>query len=122
MDLRFERCPDFEAEITILTAEQGGRKSPLFNGIRWDFGYAEDPPGSEIYMIHPLFMDDHGDPYPFSQQIEGTLKAHMFIVVREMAPYHKARLAVGTEFQCREASKTLANGRVTRLIGLAQEL
>lgn len=122
MDLRFERCPDFEAEITILTAQQGGRKSPLFNGIRWDFGYLEDPPDSEIYMIHPLFIDDHGDPYPFSQQIEGTLKAHMFIMVREIVPYHKARLAVGTEFQCREASKALANGRVTRLIGLAQEL
>jgi len=34
----------FEAEIPILTEEQRGRKTPPYNYIRWDFGYAEDNP------------------------------------------------------------------------------
>lgn len=49
----YSREADFEAEVTILTAEQGGRKTPVFNGIRWDFRYSEDQPSDGVYMIHP---------------------------------------------------------------------
>jgi hypothetical protein len=31
-----------------------------FNGIRWDFGYPEDPPGNSVYMIWPSFLDEYG--------------------------------------------------------------
>ena len=51
---------DFEAVIRIYSHEEGGRRTPPFNGIRWDFGYADDPPGSSIYMIMPDFFDEHG--------------------------------------------------------------
>ena len=53
---RLHRIPDdFEAVIRIYTPEEGGRLSPPFNGIRWDFAYADDPPAKDLFMIHPDF-------------------------------------------------------------------
>ncbi len=114
--------PDFEAEITILTAEQGGRRTPPHNYIRWDLGYAEDnPPESKgnapaiIYMICPNFLDEDGAPIPKGSPLRGTDRARMHIVVREMVEYHRSRLSVGTKFNCHEGSRVVARGTVTKL-------
>jgi translation elongation factor EF-Tu-like GTPase len=106
---------DFEAKITILSTEQGGRNTPPHNFIRWDFGYAEDVPLDEIYMIHPVFLDKDGLPYAKDIPLEGTLAARMHIVVREMVNYHKSRLSVGTKFNCHEGSRVVATGMVTEV-------
>ncbi len=76
--------PDFEAEITILTAEQGGRTNPPHNYIRWDFGYAEDNPpepkrslSANIYMIYPNFLDESGTPVQQGIPLSGTYQGVM---------------------------------------------
>ena len=46
---------DFEASIRILTQTEGGRRTSPFNGIRWDFSYAEDDCNDQLYMIWPDF-------------------------------------------------------------------
>lgn len=121
--------PDFEAEITILTAEQGGRTNPPHNYIRWDFGYAEENPlelnrnlSAEIYMIWPNFLDHSGTPILDSIPLRGTYRAYMHILIREMIEYHRGRLDVGTKFNCHEGSKIVARGTVTRLRAISSVL
>lgn len=109
---------DFEAEIAILTADQGGRTLPPLNGIRWDFAYPEDPPSFPIYMIHPFFIDDTGRVIPAEQKLFGTLKAIMFIIAEQAVEYHRKRIFVGMPFECREGHKIVALGTVTKLIRL----
>ena len=109
-------APDFKARITILTEEEGGRRSPPHNFIRWDFGYLEDPPGSDIYMIWPLFVDENEPPLPTGVPISGTQLATMKIVAPQMQAYHRARLYVGMPFHCHEGARIVARGVVTDLL------
>jgi hypothetical protein len=51
---RLSMTDDFEAMIRIMPFSEGGLKL-VFNGIRWDFGYPEDPPGSSIYRVRVTF-------------------------------------------------------------------
>lgn len=118
----YSTAPDFEAEITILEADQGGRTTPPHNYIRWDFGYAEDNPfelsrslSADIYMIYPNFLDESGTPIPKGIPLTGTYQAHMHILIKEMVEYHRGRLAVGAKFNCYEGSRIVARGTVTRL-------
>ncbi|GFE66723.1 hypothetical protein KIN_37970 [Litoreibacter roseus] len=117
---------DFEAEITILTAEQSGRRSAPHNFIRWDFGYAEDNSlepernlAATIYMIYPNFLDEYGTPIQRGIPLCGTYKARMHIVVKEMMEDHRERLSVGVKFNCHEGSRVVARGVVTRLCAIS---
>ena len=122
MEKLFSMEPDFEAEITIPTLKQSGRKFPPQNQIRWDFGYAEDNPlepernlSATIYMIYANYLDDNDTPIPQGIALSGTYKAHMHIVAREMMEYHRIRLMVGTKFNCHEGCRIVARGEVTKL-------
>jgi hypothetical protein len=55
---------DFEAVIRIFTSEEGGRLTPTFNGIRWDFCYADDRPEECLWAIYPDFFDSSGNTIP----------------------------------------------------------
>ena len=111
----YDRDPNFEARITILTEAEGGRRTPPLQGIRWDFRYATDQAGDPIYMIHPQFLADDGTALPERFPLHGTLYARMFIVIPEMVPYHLERLAVGTKFFCVEGAHACAKGEVTKI-------
>lgn len=121
MPKRLYPSDDFEARIRIFTSAEGGRRSPVFNGIRWDFAFAEQQPADTIYMIWPDFLDDEGDsrsnvePLPLGEE----LPARMMIVVDEMREkIHRARIAPGVRFFCHEGGKRVAVGIVTRITGL----
>ena len=114
----YSREADFQAEITILTAAQGGRETPPSNGIRWDFRYPEDDLSEGIYMIHPIFLDENKTPIPKGQPLSGTIDAFMFILIEEAVDFHRKRISVGTDFYCVEGSRTVAIGKVTKLIAL----
>ena len=112
---------DFEAVIKIYTADEGGRLTPPFNGIRWDFAYAEDPVGNGIYMVHPDFVDDYGDSLPPDQPlpIGVELNARMTIGIDAMREaVHRSRIREGQRFYCQEGAKRVAEGRVTRITSL----
>lgn len=112
---------DFEAVIRIYTFEEGGRKSPPFNGIRWDFAYADDVPLKELYMIHPDFYDQNGDSLPLDQllPLNVELPARMFVCIDRMRErLHRSRIHKGIRFYCHEGAKRVAEGQVTRITGL----
>jgi len=110
---------DFEAKITILTKKEGGRKTPPFNGIRWDLMYPEDEPEDGVYMIWPEFIDAKGDAISQDIPLEGTLNARMHILNQDLAEkLHSSRIKIGSTFYCVEGRKKVATGSVTKLTGL----
>ncbi len=114
---------DFEAKVVIFTHEQGGRMAPPFNGIRWDFCYAEDDAQDGIFMIHPDFVDADGQSLPMDSPMPiGTkLVARFRICNDKMVPQHQSRINVGTEFYCHEGGRRVASGIVTRILDLHAE-
>jgi translation elongation factor EF-Tu-like GTPase len=117
-----KRIPnDFEASIRILRFDEGGRKSPPFNGIRWDFNYANEQPSTGLFMIKPDFIDEAGNSLAIDSPlpIDIFLNARMTVLVDEMrAQVHRSRITVGTKFHCCEGPQRVAEGRVTRITGL----
>jgi len=112
---------DFEAVIRIFSAVEGGRSTPLFNGIRCDFEYAEDPIHDTLYMIHPDFIDEKGNSRrnSFPLPIGENLPARMMIVSDELREQvHRKRIVPGVRFYCREGPRRIAEGVVTRITGL----
>jgi translation elongation factor EF-Tu-like GTPase len=115
---------DFEAVIRIYSTSEGGRMTPPFNGIRWDFAYAENQPVGELYMIHPDFYDSRGDSLPTDQPLPIGVEmfARMVVIMDEMREkIHRARIREGIRFYCHEGGKRVAEGRVTRITGLFNE-
>ena len=114
---------DFEALIRITPEHEGGRHVPTFNGIRWDFGYPDDPPGSSIYMIWPDFLDERGDSRPrdIPLPIGVELPAALFILNPDTRAYHRERIHEGLFFYCHEGARRVASGRVTRITNLPHE-
>jgi hypothetical protein len=121
MTKRLYPTDDFEARIRIYSAAEGGRLTPPYNGIRWDFAYADEEPADTLYMIWPDFVDQEGNsrstdsPLPIGEE----LPARMRILVDEMREQvHRGRVASGVRFFCHEGSKRVAEGVVTRITGL----
>ena len=112
---------DFEAAIHSYTTAQGGRRTPAFNGIRWDFAYAEDQSPAPLYMIWPDFFAADGRSLPTDRSlpVDVELTARMVVLLDEMrAEVHRGRIAPGVRFFCHEGSKRVAAGVVTRVTGL----
>ncbi len=113
---------DFEATIRIFMAKEGGRRTAAFNGIRWDFAYADDGPNPPmLYMIWPEFLASDGEPFadgiPLPKDEE--LVARMRILSDELrVEVHRQRIAVGVRFYCHEGGTRVAQGVVTRITGL----
>ena len=82
MGYRLYPHDDFEANVRILSAAEGGRRTPAFNGIRWDFAYAEGQPPGTLYMIWPDFFAADGQSLPTDQPmpVGVELSARMMIL------------------------------------------
>lgn len=118
---QFTFAADFEARIRILPHAEGGRATPAFNGIRWDFAYADDGPECPLYIIHPDFIDAEGNSLPCDQglPVGVELTARMRVLNDELCEtVHRARIRAGLQFYCCEGSRRVAVGFVTRVTGL----
>jgi hypothetical protein len=121
MDRLYAVPDDFEATIRIFTEAQGGRRTPPFNGIRWDFSYLADGGTYPLYMIWPDFFSPSGDSLPIDQPLPLNIElpARMTVVVDEMREQlHRVRIKPGIEFYCHEGPRRVAIGRVTCITGL----
>jgi translation elongation factor EF-Tu-like GTPase len=112
---------DFEAEIKILSAAEGGKRKPTFNGIRWDFIFVGEGVSQQIHMIWPEFIDEKEEVIPVGILLEGTLKARMYVVDKEMRRTYRNLIHEGLEFFCVEGSKKVANGKVLKVTGLLKD-
>ena len=120
MGARLYSHDDFEAVIRIYRRDEGGRTTPAFNGIRWDFAYAGQT-ADTLYMIWPDFFGQDGQSLLTDQPLPvgPELAARMLVLVDEMrSEIHREQIAPGVRFYCHEGSQRVAEGVVTRVTGL----
>jgi hypothetical protein len=114
---RFGHLPDFEVTYRLYTADEGGRRTPAFQRIRWDFVY-DDQPGHG-YMIYPEIMDVALQiPFPAETPIPEYGMATMWILAPLSRPFHQQKIQVGTRGYFIEGNRKIAVCEVTRIIGL----
>ena len=97
---------DIEVVMTFLRTEEGGRKSPAFSGYRPQFYYQ----GKDWDAQHTCIGVEQVNP-------GDTVTAQ----VKFLSPqFHVGKIAVGMEFQIRERNRTVATGRVTKILNLEE--
>ena len=124
MAQRFQGRDDFEATIRILREDEGGRRTPPRNGIRWDICYAEDDPKDTLWMVWPDFLDESGESRSEEEELSVgvPLPAKMFVLVDQMrADVHRKKAKVGVRFLCHEGSRRVAEGVITKITHLFDE-
>ena len=102
----YSSLPDIEAEITFVPTEQGGRSVPAFSGYRPQFYYDG--------------LDwDAVQEYPDVEKVlpGETVRALLSFSRPQM---HFGRVFDGMEFLVREGQRTVARGKVTKILGLAE--
>jgi Elongation factor Tu C-terminal domain len=113
---------DFEAEVILLSPEEGGLREPR-QGIRPDLHYDGADEVEGLWIIHPIFLDEVGRELPEYAKIPQLAKAHFYILNRGLCnTVHKQRLKEGTRFQLQEGHRIIAQGIVTEILGLHEEL
>lgn len=109
---------DFQAKIRFFPLQEGGRR-PYPNGIRFDFKYADDE--TNLYMIHPDFFDSDGNSLSTEDMLplDVWLNVRMYIVVAEMREkVHQLKIHEGVKFFCMDGSRRVAEGVVSKIVGL----
>ena len=116
---RTGRSPDFEVAYRFYKLEEGGRKDPPRQHVRWDFLYSGDDPAKDgISMVWPEFISEAGAVLPEGEvPYEG--RARMFIVNPERVEFHRARITAGVRGYFVEGSHRIAECTVTNVLGLA---
>lgn len=111
---------DFEARVRLLRADEGGRNSPPYNGIRWDFEYAQDKPRVAYMWLYPDFFDPiTGDSWQeMPLPVDEWLHVRVSVFSEHMRPVHQSKIRQGTSFYYCEGNRIVAEGTVTRIIGL----
>ena len=97
------RGPDFEATITFLTTEEGGRSTPVYSGYR---------PNQHLGLSNILsdavhYYDTDEAIYPGQ-----TVKAQLTLFYP--FPYHGA-LSEGLQFTVQEGSRIVGRGMITKI-------
>jgi len=114
---RSGRLPDFEVPYKLYTADEGGRKTPAYQGIRWDFMY--DDHREILYIIHPEILNvATNESFASETPIPEFGKATMWIVSPQFQLLHRQRIKMGTRGFFMEGPHKMAVCEVTRIIGL----
>ena len=88
----------FDAEVYILTEEEGGRSQPFFTNYKVDFYFGSAKTSGTITLPEEIHMASPGDTVSFTV----TLKNNVVITV-------------GTEFSIKEGNRTVGTGTVTKI-------
>jgi len=112
--------PDFIVEYLILTEEEGGRKTPPFQGVRWDFWYEhEENKDGWLFVIWPEFLEESGRVITqMDKPVPTSGKAQMWIINDDMRKYHQGKIHVGMKANAHEGPRVVAKYVVTELAGL----
>jgi len=99
---------DIEATIKFLTAEEGGRNTPIWSGYRGQFHYVGDDG-----------VWDAPHEYPDVEKVMPGDSVRAYLAF--MSPMeHLNRIKVGLPFEIREGYRLIGNGVVTKIIDLPE--
>jgi Elongation factor Tu C-terminal domain len=119
------RSPDFEAQIRLLSAAEGGRRTlPPLRGWRAMFRYADEPHGHHAWEIWPAVLVPNEAPETWVAGAPITearsVHAHMFILNAELRrSVHLERISPGTRFFVQEGQRVVGEGIVTKPVAIA---
>lgn len=114
----FSREADFQVTYRLFSAEEGGRKIPASQGIRWDIRYAEDG-GPHNWMVYPEFIDPDGFVVP-NGPFAPVGRANMFILNPDLRTKHRQLIHPGTRGYFMEGSRRIGVWEVVQILGLRQ--
>ncbi len=90
----------FEAEVYVLSKEEGGRHTPFFNGYRPQFYFRTTDVTGDIQLADGVEMVMPGDNATFTVELITPIA-----------------MDAGVRFAIREGGKTVASGVVTKILG-----
>ena len=115
----------FEARIRILLPDEGGRKLPPYNGVRWNFRYAMGEESRHFYPLYPdFYRPETGESWQklLPLPVNEWLFARMYCIDNaSRIQVHQMFVRPGTVFYGCEGSRIIAEGTVTRLTGLFED-
>ena len=109
--------PDFRVSYTLYSAEEGGRKTPARQHIRWDFRYDDKAISTSTFMIWPEILQPNGELLP-SGYIPTHGLADMFIVFPTSRAFHQQHIKPGLRGYFVEGSLRVAVCEVIAIIYL----
>jgi hypothetical protein len=110
---------DFEVAYEALPAEKNKVGQSLFQSIRCDFKY-EDDPDDTIWMIWPEFLDKNGNLVLDTQvKIDDRGTAKMWIINPAMREeIHRKKAKVGGKGYFVVGQHKIAQATITKIVGL----
>lgn len=113
------RAADFEAEVSFISAADGGRQGPAVQGFRPDIQY-EDSEG--LWMVWPLFIDKNGVELAKGNVIPRVSNANFYIVNDDLRrTVHRDKLRENTHFHICEGGRKVAVCRVVKILSLYED-
>ena len=113
----FGHSPDFEVTYKIFSPEEGGRKTPAYQGIRWDFSYEEY--ADEGFMIWPEILDGStSEVLKTGTPIPNYGKATMWILNFQLRSLHQKRIKIGVRGYFMEGRQKVSVCEVIQIAGL----
>jgi hypothetical protein len=115
------KLPDFRVTYRIFTAEEGGRRTPACQGIRWDFRYEDKAISTGTWVIHPEFLDLAGNVLPI-EPIPMMGQANMFILNPDLRSFHQQHIQLGVRGYFVEGPTRVGVCEVVEVLGLRRKL
>ena len=117
-------APDFRVRYRLFTQEEGGRKNPPSQHIRWDFSYADKSIGrpNQVFIIWPEFISTAGEMLLTGEPMPWLGLADMFIVNPEFRAFHGQHIAVGVKGYFQEGPSRVGICEVVEVLWLHQNL
>lgn len=115
----FGREPDFRVTYRLFSPEEGGRKTPAYQGIRWDIQY-EDEAGAKTYLVYPEFIDPDSFAIP-NGPFASVGRANMFVLNPTLLDFHRPRIRPGIRGYFMEGPRRVGVWEVVEVIGLKQK-
>ena len=118
--------PDFRVKYKCCKTDETGLYATVRQGIRSDWMYAEDfpgtihqPSGQKMFaMIWPIFVDEYGLEYSQWESIPAEGFADMYIFNPEMKSFHRRLLRIGTQGMLVRGSYIFAHAEVVDILYL----
>lgn len=116
--------PDFRVSYSLISAEEGGRKGPHFQHIRWDFAYEDQSIAqpNQVFIIWPEFISATGEVLPKGVPMPRQGLADMYIVNPDFRQFHSQHIKLGVRGHFREGPHTAALCEVIEVLALHQNL
>ena len=114
--------PDFRVSYSLFSTEEGGRKTPHYQHIRWDFSYADKSIlKGGITMIWPEFVTPDGEILPEGELMAVHGLADMFIITPHMRSLHAQHIKPGVRGYFHEG-RAIGVCEVVAVLGIHENL